>query len=200
MTDPLASTGALLRAIQTGDPSAAQELFDRYVPRVRQMVALALHLPVRRLPDDADDVVQDTLMKALQALPNFEHRGPGAFHAWIATIAENQLRNAARERRTAKGQAIWRRCADLDLRETIFPADVPTPSADAQNNELGARIEAAILSLPGLYRRAIELRDIAGMDHAEMAKELGRSEVNCRKIYQRAREMLHERLARRPPG
>jgi len=197
MTDPLASTGTLVRAIQGGDPAATQQLFDRYVPRVRQMVALGLRVPAHRLPADADDIVQDTLLNALKALPEFEHRGDGAFRAWIAQIAANRLRNAARDRRSGKGQAIWRRCADLDLRETVFPADVPTPSDDAENKELGARIEAAILSLPGLYRRAIELRDIAGMDHAQIARELGRSEANCRKIYQRAREMLHERLARR---
>lgn len=195
MTGPHESTSSLVGAIRQGSQAAQQQLFDRYVPRVRQMVALRLGCPVARLTVDADDVVQDTLLRALRALPAFEQRGDGAFRAWIAKIAENRLRSEARSRRSRKRRVIWRRCADLDLSETLFPSGAPTPSHAAERKELSARIEAAILALPSPYRQAIELRDIAGTDYREMAMALGRTEATCRKIYQRARALLQAKLA-----
>jgi len=194
MSDALESTGALVEAIQRGDPAAQQTLFLRYVPRVRQMVAMRMGLHVARLPDDADDVVQDTLLNALQALPRFEHRSEGAFRAWIARIAENTLRNDARSRRTDKHRTVWQRCADLDLSATLFPTAGPGPTSAIEQREAATHIEDAILDLPTLYRSAIELRDVAGMSYGDLAESLGRTEANCRKIYQRAREMLQERL------
>ena len=194
MTNPGESTPSLVDAIQRGDVRAQEQLFERYVPRVRQMVALRMGRPVADLPADADDMVQQTLLSALQALAKFEHRSEGAFRAWIARIVENTLKNEHRNQRSEKHRQIWQRQGDLDLRETMFPDDGHGPSSLAEQKEQNQRIEAAILSLPTLYRRAIELRDIAGMSYIDLAEALGRSEPNCRKIYQRAREMLQDKL------
>jgi RNA polymerase sigma-70 factor (ECF subfamily) len=194
MTDDRAETLTLITASQSGDRVAREHLFARCLPRVRQMVALRVGVPVSALPAHAEDTVQDTLLNALQALPTFELRSIGQFHNWLARIAENRLRNDARDRRSAKAAAIGQRLTDLDLSATLFPANDRTPSSQAVLREQRVRLESAILALPGLYRRAIELRDIAGMDHAELAAELRRTEANCRKIYQRAREMLLQRL------
>ena len=191
--DDQAETIALITASQAGDQHARERLFARCLPRVRQMVALRVGVSIGALPAHAEDVVQDTLLSALKALPRFQPRTIGAFHGWLARIAENRLRNEARQRssrKAAHGQPL----ADLDLSAALFPANDRTPSSQAALAEQRIRVEAAILGLPGLYRRAIELRDIAGMEHGEMAVELRRSEANCRKIYQRAREMLLLRL------
>jgi len=194
MTDPGESTSSLVDAIQRGDAGAQEQLFERYVPRVRQMVALRMGRPVADLPADADDIVQQTLLSALQALAKFEHRSEGAFRAWIARIVENTLKNEHRNQRSDKHRQIWQRQGDLDLRETMFPDVGHGPSSIAEQKEQNQHIETAILSLPALYRRAIELRDIAGMSYMDLAEALGRSEPNCRKIYQRAREMLQDKL------
>lgn len=194
MTKPNDSTSSLVDAIQRGDVRAQEQLFERYVPRVRQMVALRLGKPVADLPSHADDIVQQTLLSALQNLSEFEHRSEGAFHAWIARIVENTLKNEHRSQRSGKHQQIWQRQGDLDLRATMFPDEGHGPSSIAEQREQNAQIEAAILSLPALYRRAIELRDIGGMSYLDLAEALGRTEPNCRKIYQRAREMLQDKL------
>lgn len=194
MTTPNESTSSLVDAIQRGDTRAQEQLFERYIPRVRQMVALRIGKPVADLPGDADDIVQQTLLNALQAVSQFEHRSEGAFRAWIARIVENALKNEHRNRRSNKHQQIWQRHGDLDLRETMFPDEGHGPSSIAEQKELNERIEAVILSLPALYRRTLELRDIAGMNYLDLAEALGRTEPNCRKIYQRAREMLQDKL------
>jgi len=164
--DFLAETMHLIAAAKQGDEHARDDLFRRCLPRVRQMVALRVGVPVSALPPHAEDAVQETMLSVFTALPKFELRSMGEFHNWLACIAENRLRNEARARRSQKNHAIGQRLGDLDLSATLFPASDRTPSSQAVLREQGARIEAAILALPGLYRRAIELRDIAGMDHA----------------------------------
>ena len=61
--------------------------------------------------------------------------------------------------------------------------------------EANRRVEQALLALPALYREALTLRCIGQLSHAEIAQQLGRTEANCRKIVQRATEMLQAALA-----
>jgi RNA polymerase sigma factor (sigma-70 family) len=56
-------------------------------------------------------------------------------------------------------------------------------------------LEKALLALPSLYRRVLSLRHIAGATYAEIAQELGRTEASCRKVAQRAVEMLRAEMA-----
>ncbi len=187
-------TQAFLEATLAGDAQAREKLFSRCLPRVRQVIALRLGVPTWGLPPQADDVVQETLLSALQGLTQFERRTMGSFHNWVAQIAETRLRGEMRERLSSKPDSGEQRFGDLDLSATLFPSGDRSPSSHAALKEQRARLEAALLALPGVYQRAIVLRDIVGMDHSEMARELKRSEANCRKIYQRAREMLIRRL------
>lgn len=188
-------TIAWLAATLDGDPAARERLFGRCLPRVRQIVALRLGVRADQLPAHAEDIVQDALLGAFQALPRFRMQSVGAFYAWLAKIAENRLRNEVRRRRLRGEVPRPQFAGELDLAETVFPSRDRTPSSQAALNERTIHVEAAILTLPGLYRRCIELHDIAGMDCREVARELGRTEASVRKIHQRAREMLLLRLA-----
>jgi RNA polymerase sigma-70 factor, ECF subfamily len=189
----------LLASLQ-GSVEAKEQLFARCLPRVRKIVALRLGIPSANLPAHAEDVVQETLLSALRALPRFRPRSGGEFYAWLAKIAENRVRNEARRVRSRRELPATPPAQDLMLSEALFPSQDRTPSSHAANREQEMRVESAISSMPWLYRSAIELHDIAGMDYQEVAKELGRSESNCRKIYQRAREMLLLRLQRVDPN
>lgn len=75
---PLESTLRLVCAAQEGDPDALGALFQRYLPRVRRAVGARLRWPRGRLRD-ADDLVQEALLKALKSLPGFDVESDGKF-------------------------------------------------------------------------------------------------------------------------
>ncbi len=189
-------TERLVLLAQQGDLAARETLFTRYLPRVCRMVAS--HLGVRRdaLPAAAEDVAQDALVRALGGLDRFEMRSRGAFAAWMATIVLNCVRKHARRHGGDAERGLWQRYGDLDLRESIFAGVEPNPSRVLAGAEANQRVEQALLALPVLYREALTLRCIGQLSHAEVAQQLGRTEANCRKIVQRATEMLHAALAR----
>ncbi len=188
------ATQVLVRAVQAGDLAAREQLFARYLPRVGRMVALELGVPRRLLSADGEDLVQDALLRALRALPQFEVRSPGAFAAWLTRIVENCVRQRRETAGGPKARMLWQRYGDLDLSESFLSAREDSPSRILAGAESDVRLEQALLSLPSLYRRVLSLRHIAGATHAEIAQELGRTEVSCRKLAQRAVEMLRAEL------
>jgi len=190
-------TMQLVRSAQAGDGAAREQLFARYLPRVARMVAARLGVARSALPAAADDMAQDALLRALQSLDRFEMRSPGAFMAWMATIVLNCVRRHHRQEHGDAAGMLWQRYGDLDLHDSIFRSEGPSPSTIVGNREDSAKVEQALLDLPALYREALTLRCIGQLSYAEMAQQLGRTEVSCRKLVQRAMEMLQAALARR---
>ena len=90
---------------------------------------------------------------------------------------------------------LWQRYGDLELSESFFSAREDSPSRILSGSESNQRLEKALLALPSLYRRVLSLRHIAGATYAEIAQELGRTEASCRKVAQRAIEMLRAEMA-----
>jgi RNA polymerase sigma factor (sigma-70 family) len=191
--DDQAETIALITASQAGDQHARERLFARCLPRVRQMVALRVGVSIGALPAHAEDVVQDTLLSALKALPRFQPRTIGAFHGWLARIAENRLRNEARQRSSRKAGP---RPTTRRPRPQRRAVSRQRPNAEQSGSARGAahpgrgRDPRFAGSLSPRHRTARHRRHGAWRDGVE----LRRSEANCRKIYQRAREMLLLRL------
>jgi len=190
-----APTQSLVRAIQAGDERATEQLFARYLPRVGRMVAIELGISRADLTEDAEDLVQDAILRALRALPAFEMRSPGAFAAWLSRIVQNCVQQRRATLNTSKAKMLWQRYGDLELSESFFSARADSPSRIMSGSESNQRLEKALLALPSLYRRTLSLRHIAGATYAEIAQELGRTEVSCRKVAQRAVEMLRAELA-----
>lgn len=193
MTD--APTQILVRAIQAGDERATEQLFARYLPRVGRMVAIELGITRMELTEEAEDLVQDAILRALRALPAFEVRSPGAFAAWLSRIVQNCVQQRHANLNTSKAKMLWQRYGDLELSESFFSAREDSPSRILSGSESNQRLEKALLALPSLYRRVLSLRHIAGATYAEIAQELGRTEASCRKVAQRAVEMLRAEMA-----
>lgn len=194
---PDAVTMRLVGAVQAGDMVAREQLFERYLPKVARMVSVRLRVPRHALSPEDEDLCQDALLQALNGIDGFEMRSPGAFMAWMETIVLNGVRKRHRRRMGAGERALWQRYGDVDLRDSFFAGDGPSPSGIAMSGEQNAAVEAELLNLPGIYARALVGRHVGGMSYAELAEHLGRSEVSCRKLVQRALAMLRERLERR---
>lgn len=178
-----ASTEALVEAARRGDARAFNHLVRRYRPRI---LALALHLTGSR--SDAEDVAQDTFLKAFQALPDFE--GRSAFFTWIYRIAVNralQLRAARRARPST----------DLNdprvaLAVAVDAAD--TPGRALELRETYAQLVAAFDQLSPLLRSTVALVTLQGLSHPEVAAVMESTEGTIAWRMHEARDQLRRAL------
>lgn len=183
-------TIGLVGAAQKGDRGALETLFARYLPRVRQIVALRLGQRQRQFLE-VEDVVQETLWTVFRDLDRFEHTTEGGFRNWVAKCVECKIVDLARSAEAKKrGGGKVRRFGDFareSLSDSIFAGKSPTPSQVAQAEETEERLEKALLALPDHYREVIILRQLCEMSYPEVARALGfREEAAARKACSRA--------------
>ncbi|MFG2881230.1 RNA polymerase sigma factor [Streptomyces sp. NPDC048297] len=95
-TQDTVDAAALVSAARQGDPAAQDALVGAYLPLVYNIVGRALNGSV-----DVDDVVQETMLRALDALPRL--RAPESFRSWLVAIAVNQVRTYWHDRQLAPG-------------------------------------------------------------------------------------------------
>ncbi len=143
-----------LARARAGDEAAYRWLLGRYRARV---VRLAAH--VLRREGEAEDVAQETFLKAFRRLPSF--RGEGRFSAWLFGIA---VRLCLDRRRSAR----WAREVPEDA--TPPPAS-PIPSAEAADTRL--LVETLLDRLSPPMRAALVLREMEGLEYDEIAATLG---------------------------
>ena len=196
--DRSVATTLLVRAAQAGDAAALETLFARYLPRVRQIVALRTGRRLQQLIE-IDDIVQEVLLDVFKGLEKFEPRSEGSFRNWLARCVEREIADCVRtETRKKRGGGAVRRFSDYDsslLGSSIFGADPTSPSDGVRADEFGQRIEEALLQMPAYQRDLIVLRALCDMSYAEVAAELGISrEETVRVAYSRALRQLKERL------
>ena len=137
---------ALIRAAQNGDRGAFGRLYQQYEPLIHGI--LLAHVAY----DDAEDLMQDVFVRAMQQLPSL--REPRAFCGWLITIAR---RIAADHRRSAK---------------SIMQLDA-IPVGAARLNAEPLAILATIQRLPETYRETLILRLVEGMTGPEIAARTG---------------------------
>ncbi|MCW5770848.1 MAG: sigma-70 family RNA polymerase sigma factor [Rhodospirillaceae bacterium] len=130
--------------------------------------------------EHADDLVQETLIRALAALSQFEPGGN--LRAWLFTILQNVLR------------AEWRRRRRNPVRAEVQLESAPEPQRSGGQYE-SARLEelsAAIRRLPPRFREVLMLCGVEGFDYDEAAEVLGIPVGTIRSRLSRARSMLRE--------
>jgi RNA polymerase sigma-70 factor (ECF subfamily) len=123
--------------------------------------------------EDANDLAQDTFVKAWQALKGF--KGDSSFYTWIYRIAVNTCLNYLKLRRNRIPHLSLN---DLDLQPENHPDLVAlvsdkTPRREANLAELQRRLNEAILKLSEDHRAVVTLHDIQGLPHDQIAKILG---------------------------
>jgi RNA polymerase sigma-70 factor (ECF subfamily) len=199
MSEPaFETTLRLVQAAQGGDQRALNDLFERYLPRTRRIVACRMGWRLRQL-EEHEDLVQATLLRVFQGLDRFEAQSEGSFRHWVAHLVECTIRNAARDAKRAKrgGGRVrrWSELADESLSRLTFAGDDPSPSAVVQARELEERLEDALQKLPERYRELIVLRSLCGMSYGEIAATVGaEKEGTVRQIYSRAVQKLKDLL------
>jgi RNA polymerase sigma-70 factor, ECF subfamily len=150
-------------------------------------------LRLTRVPADADDLVQETYLKAFRAADQFE---PGTnLRAWLFTIlhntARNRFRDRARDAVTIDSETV-ERAADV---AAFTGADGPeTPESLLLRDTLAPELQAAIDALPDVFRQAVWLRDVEEFSYAEIARMLEIPAGTVMSRISRGRRMLHQAL------
>jgi RNA polymerase sigma-70 factor (ECF subfamily) len=170
-------------AAQAGDRDALDRLLRRHGDR--------LHALCRRITgNDADalDATQEAMIAIVRGLPRFD--GRAAFSTWAYRVATNACLDELRRRRRRPEPT-----ADEDLERA---AGGPSGGgAAATLDAVGERvdIDAALATLPAEYRAAVVLRDLVGLDYAEIGEVLGAPAGTVKSRIARGRAALAEALA-----
>jgi RNA polymerase sigma-70 factor (ECF subfamily) len=152
----------LLARAQGGDDTALNDLLARYLPRLRKWASGRLPGTARGLLD-TEDVVQETVVKALRRLDTMEIRGDGALQAYLRQALANRFTDLYRHHR---------RAPDVGLAGSDLPAPDPSPLEQTIGSEAAERYEAALGRLKADDREAVILRVEMDCDYDEIARAL----------------------------
>lgn len=170
--NPAENTATLLVRVRMGDAAARERLFARYLPVLRRWAHHRLPRSARGLRD-TDDLVQDTLLSALRRLDDFEHRGEGAFLAYLRQILLNGVRDGVRR------AAVRPQPTTIDEE---LPDPAPSPLEQTIGSELVGRFERALARLEPEQREAIILRVEFKLSHQQIADALGKASANTARM------------------
>lgn len=159
------------RVLWDGDESAFRVLYRRHTASLYQF---ALRL-MGGNAHDAEDVVQETWIRAVEKLGTF--RWQASLATWLTGIALNQCRARFRRR-----DRRW-----LEVKETDLVAEAPPLHERAD-------LEQAVAALPPGYRTVLVLHDVEGFTHEELASRLGIAVGTSKSQLSRARTMLRSLL------
>ncbi len=168
----MGTTTSLLVQIRQGDEEARNCLIERYLPALRRWAHG--HVPPRvRGVMETDDIVQITLMKALDHLEGFVPERKGAFLAYLRRIMQNEVRDELRR--------LNRRPPPEPLKDIHADGD-PSPLHRAIGAEALAAFNAAMERLSEEQQEAVFLRIELGFTHQEVADAIGAPSANAARM------------------
>jgi RNA polymerase sigma-70 factor (ECF subfamily) len=188
MTDET-QTEISVEALKAGDRAEFARLVD-----LASAPIYRLGLKMLGNPQDAEDVLQNTFLKALQSLGNFEGRSSPL--TWLYRIAVNEALMLIRRQKPQVEIAEEPQDEEGNLPTPVQLTDwCCLPEADFLTTESKRALDAAILKLPEKLRVVFLLRDIEGMSIQETSEALGLTETAVKTRLLRARLNLREQLS-----
>jgi RNA polymerase sigma-70 factor (ECF subfamily) len=177
----------LLAAARAGDKQALEALLERHEPQVYRF-----GMKMCRDPEDAKDVLQDTLLAMARGVRDF--RGASSISTWLYTIARSFC---IKKRRRSKFAPEDERSLDTDLpsdaRRLAAPGSEPDEALAGKQVERA--LEQAIAALDPMYREVLLLRDVEGLTATEVAEVLGVGVQAVKSRLHRARLSVRKRVA-----
>ncbi len=168
------------------DERTQRAAFDRYVvPEIEVLYRVARS--ITRNPTDAEDLVQDTMLRAYRGIGGFDGRHP---RAWLLTIMRNAQINRVRRRRPEllrDPDTTMERLADEDSGDL-------GPEAQVVDGVYDAAVETAVDALPEKFRAVVELVDIQGLSYREAAELLDVPTGTVMSRLHRARTRIRKHL------
>ena len=179
----------LVSRARRGDLQAYDDLVRRYQERI---YATIYHMTSNH--EDANDLAQDSFIKAFQALKSF--KGGSTFYTWLYRIAVNKTINFLKQRKNKHHLSL----DDIDFNAEHDPdlmalISHKTPQRDAGLSELQKKLNEALLKLSEPHRMVVVLHDVQGQSHDEIAEimDCNIGTVRSRLFY--ARQQMQAELA-----
>jgi RNA polymerase sigma-70 factor, ECF subfamily len=181
---------ALVAKAREGDLAAFNELVNSYS---RKIFRLAKH--ITQNDEDAEDVLQETFLKAFEHLGDFQ--GQSKFYTWIVRIAVNESLMKLRKRKSDRSVPLDE---PVDTGEDTVVREIAVwdenPEQKYSREELGQILDEAVEGLRPAFRTVFVLRDIEELSTEETAEALGISVPAVKSRLLRARLQLREKLTR----
>ena len=181
---------ALVAQARTGNAGAFSTLVERYEGKIFR---LAQHITQNR--EDAEDVLQETFLKAYEHLDQFQ--GAARFYTWIVRIAVNQALMKLRKRKSDRTVSIDE---EIDTGEDTVAREIAgwdeNPEQQFSREEMTSILNTAVEGLPPIYRAVFVLRDVDELSTEETAEALNLSIPAVKSRLLRARLQLRDKLTR----
>ena len=187
----------LLERARAGSDEALGALLQRCERKLLALVRLRLGPSLRRELDSCD-LVQSTLVKALCHFGEFAGGDRGSLMAWLARIAENEIRDQASYHGRERRDAARRVSLEASPEAAALAARVRSQTSLVAHGERVSALERALESLSPDHRDVIVMRAIEEREFTEIAETLGRSSDACRMLFARAMTALTLAIGPRP--
>ena len=186
---------ALLLAARNGSPTALDDLYRRMAGRLLVIIRIRLGRSLRgRL--ESRDILQTTFLKSFERLDQFAGGDGASLLAWLARIAENEIRDQADfQHRQRRDVAV---SIGIDDAQYELAGRLRSAFSQVAIGEEAARLECALDTLDPDHREVIVLRKLEELSFHEVAERMGRREDACRMLL--ARAMVALTVALREPS
>jgi RNA polymerase sigma-70 factor (ECF subfamily) len=186
VNDAAASDDTLLAAARAGDRQALEALLERHQAQVYRF-----GMKMCRDPEDAKDVLQETLLAMARGVRTF--RGASSLSTWLYTIARSACIKKHRRSKFAPEEEV-----SLETTATAEAKGLAAPARSADEVLAGKQVERAleqaIAALEPMYREVLLLRDVEGLTAPEVAEVLGVTPEAVKSRLHRARLSVRERI------
>jgi RNA polymerase sigma-70 factor (ECF subfamily) len=182
----------LVQRCQQGDSDAMEQLILKYQNRIYNVI-----LKICADPDDAAELTQETFVKVIENIDKFQ--GKSKFYTWAFRIAVNLTlnycqKNAKLDISSLDAEKVEESRTAQALKEFLEDDNSPDPVSVAENKELCDLTIKALLKLDESQKAIVVLRDIEGMNYAQIAEVLNIELGTVRSRLSRARGRLREIL------
>jgi RNA polymerase sigma-70 factor (ECF subfamily) len=182
----MTSTAALIERGRQGDSQALAVLFGQHTRRLLGFAHYRMG-PELRGRYEAEDVVQETMLRAARDFSTFTYASPGAFYRWLTSIARHVMADLARhEGRLRRSPEELVALSGADLADTLTPSRIA-----AQREQIG-QLVARLNDLPDDSREVVVLAKFEGLPPAEIALRLGRTREQVALLLHRALKRLRD--------
>lgn len=189
MTETNASQELSLQALQAGDRAEFARMVDLYSTHIYRLA-----LKMLGEPQDAEDVLQTTFLKALQSIGSFE--GRSSLSTWLYRIAVNEALMLLRRHKPTVPVAMDYESDDDEIEHPVQLTDwCCLPEEELLSAEARQRLDLAVRRLPEKLRVVFLLRDVEGLSIKETGETLGLTETAVKTRLLRARLNLREQLS-----
>ena len=181
----------LVEKCRRGDSEALEHLIVKYQQRIYNVI-----LKISANPDDAAELTQETFVKVIENIDRFQ--GRSSFYTWAFRIAVNLTLNYCKRNTRLALRSLEVRSTETGehrkklLRDFLRDDSSPDPAGIAQNKEFCEIAVKALMRLDDAQRTVVVLRDIEGMNYAQIARVLNIQLGTVRSRLSRARANLRD--------